>query len=401
MIKNLFKWISKTWTDWLTHEFPHEGLPQCDFERLRYELRPGDVVLVEGRSRVSDIIQSITRTSWSHAALYVGRLHDIENEEIRNQVTNHFKGSPDTQLLIEGVMGKGTIVSDLCIYNRDHVRVCRPRGLSRQDAQKVIAFAASKLGFDYDTRHTMDLARFMLPWRFFPRQFRTKIFEYNPGESTRTVCSTMIAEAFASVEFPILPLVQEHETRGIELITRNPRLYTPRDFDYSPYFDIIKHPFIEYSDYAMYRRLPWNREGVYSHDEVGGVKKINKGKILEIQETMGTKSGKNQNSTSEKEECNDLKDGTQSSYSIQNMVIKPFKFSRSFATKNLPVFASKFFNKKKRKLTEQHVAGLETGLDYDTTSAPAVMDPEIEISAISQSIEKQLQSAVSHPANLP
>lgn len=370
MVKKLFQWISEAWTHWLTHEHPHEGLPQCDFERLRYELRPGDVLLVEGRSRVSEIIQSITRSSWSHAALYIGRLHDIEDTEIRSNIADHLDCPHDAQLLIEGVMGKGTIVSDLSVYKQDHLRVCRPRGLSRQDAQKVIAHAASKLGFEYDTRHTLDLARFMLPWSIFPRQFRTKIFEYNPGESTRTVCSTMIAEAFASVEFPILPLVQEHETKGIELITRNPRLYTPRDFDYSPYFDIIKHPFIEYSDYAMYRRLPWNRDGVYSHDEVGGVKKINKGKILGVQETMGIKPSTN--------ELNELNEGPRSSYSIQSMMSKPFEISRSFATKNLPVLAGKFFTRKKRNLSLEQ-ARLETGLDYETTTAPTVMVPVPEI----------------------
>lgn len=286
MFKRLFKWISDSWTHWLTHEQPNDGLPQCDFERLRYELRPGDVLLVQGRSRVSEIIQSITQSSWSHSALYIGRLHEIEDLEIRNLISSHFECPPDTQLLIEGIMGKGTIVSDLCVYNQDNVRLCRPRGLSRQDAQRVIAHAAQKLGFDYDLRHIIDLARFMLPWSFFPRQFRSKVFEYNPGESTRTVCSTMIAEAFASVEFPILPLVQEHATKGIEFITRNPRLYTPRDFDYSPYFDIIKHPLVEFANNAMYRSLPWNREGLLSQDQVGGVSQINKGKVTEISEPM-------------------------------------------------------------------------------------------------------------------
>ena len=40
-------------------------------------------------------------------------------------------------------------------------------------------------------------------------------------------------------------------------------------YDYSPYFDIIKYPFVEFADYAMYRKLPWNREGLMSHDSIG------------------------------------------------------------------------------------------------------------------------------------
>ncbi len=269
MLGTLTKWISDSFTNWLTFDHPYEGIPLCDFERIRYELRPCDVLLIEGRSRVSEIIRTITQSSWSHAALYIGRLHDIQDPKVRNLVSAHFKGPPDTQLLVEGIMGKGGLVSDIMSYQKDHIRLCRPRGLSRQDAQQVISYAIRKLGHDYDVRHVLDLARFLLPWTLFPRRFRSKLFEYYPGDSTKTVCSTLIAEAFNHVEFPILPLVKQHETKGIELITRNPKLYTPRDFDYSPYFEIIKYPFVEFADYAMYRQLPWNREGLISHDRVG------------------------------------------------------------------------------------------------------------------------------------
>lgn len=269
MFDSLFRWVTDPFIRWLTFDHPYEGIPLCDFERIRYELRPCDVLLIEGRSRVSEIIRSITQSSWSHSALYIGRLHDIQDPKIRNILSSHFKGSPESQLLIEGNMGKGTEVTDLMYYKNDHIRLCRPRGLSRQDAQEVINYAVRRLGHGYDVRQIFDLARFLLPWTLFPRRFRSKLFEYHPGESTRTVCSTIIAEAFSSVEFPILPLVKHHDTKGVELITRNPKLYTPRDFDYSPYFEIIKYPFVEFADYAMYRRLPWNREGLISHDEVG------------------------------------------------------------------------------------------------------------------------------------
>ena len=35
----------------------------------------------------------------------------------------------------------------------------------------------------------------------------------------------------------------------------------PRDFDYSPYFSIIKYPFLGMNDIGLYRRLPWDKEG--------------------------------------------------------------------------------------------------------------------------------------------
>ena len=269
MFGKFSNWISSGFIRWLTTDRPYMGIPLCDFDRIRYEIRPCDVLLIEGRSRISDIIRSITQSSWSHAALYIGRLHDIEDPKMRNLLATHWQGSPDTQLIIEGMMGQGTIVNSISQYEHDHIRVCRPRGLSRRDAQEVVAFLIRKLGTDYDVRQILDLARFLLPWSIMPRRLRSQLFEGHPTQSTKTVCSSMIAEAFASVEFPILPLVKKHAEHGIELITRNPKLYTPRDFDYSPYFDIIKYPFVEFADYAMYRKLPWNREGLISHDEVG------------------------------------------------------------------------------------------------------------------------------------
>ena len=60
----------------------------------------------------------------------------------------------------------------------------------------------------------------------------------------------MIAEAFATVQFPILPLVQRDEGDHMQLFRRNPKLCTPSDFDYSPYFEIIKYPFLDLTCWA-------------------------------------------------------------------------------------------------------------------------------------------------------
>jgi len=80
--------------------------------------------------------------------------------------------------------------------------------------------------------------------------------------STRNVCSYMLGEAFNSVNFPILPIAERGEDGSLTLYKRNPRLFTPKDFDYSPYFDIIKYPYFGLDDVAAYRRLPWDNEGM-------------------------------------------------------------------------------------------------------------------------------------------
>lgn len=319
MFKKMLKWISDAWINWLNHERPNEGLPLCDFERIRYELRIGDVLLIEGRSRVSDIIRSITQSSWSHSALYIGRLHDIEDPKIRNLISSYFKTTPDTQLIVEGIMGKGAIINPLSVYEHDHIRVCRPRGLSRQDAQHIISHAIQKLGYEYDVRQVFDLARFMLPWKLFPGRLGSKLFLEHNSENTKIVCSTMIAEAFASVDFPILPLVKAHDTKGVELIARNTKLYTPRDFDYSPYFDIMKYPYIELANHTPYRKLPWNREGLVSHDSVGVHSRKSKAAIPASSETtfldeMNAEVNRSEDEVDTQSDVSGIHDNTLDSY---------------------------------------------------------------------------------------
>lgn len=259
------KKLSDRLIEWITHEDFSTEFPLCDFERIRYEVRPCDVLLIEGHSRVSEVIKQITQSPWSHSCLYIGRLHDVDDPALRKTLGEHFTGDPDVQLVIEGYLGKGTIANPLDSYKSAHIRICRPRGLSRQDAQHVIAYAINKLGTDYNVRQALDLGRFLIPWSIMPRRWRSSLFQHHVGESTRTVCSTMIAEAFTSIDFPILPVVKRHEETGVELFIRNPRIFTPRDFDYSPYFEIMKYPFVSFAE-SPYRNLPWNRQGLISHD---------------------------------------------------------------------------------------------------------------------------------------
>src|ERR1700726_4026372 len=39
---------------------------------VRDALQPGDILLIEGNSRLSAVIKYLTQSTWSHAALYVG-----------------------------------------------------------------------------------------------------------------------------------------------------------------------------------------------------------------------------------------------------------------------------------------------------------------------------------------
>jgi hypothetical protein len=263
---NPFNWMAGKITDWITRDREPPEMQLHDFERMSFEVRPCDVLLVEGRARVSEVIKTITQSQWTHSALYIGRLHDIADEATREHVSWFYDGDPLDQLVIEPVLGKGTIVAPLSKYSRDHVRICRPRGLSRPDMIKVVSFAAQHLGRDYDVRQLLDLARFLFPYGFLPRRWRSSLFEHNIGQPTRTVCSTLIAGAFASVHFPVLPVMRREANGAIKFFRRNTSLYVPRDFDTSPYFEIIKYPLLGVDDIGLYRHLPWDTEGVICND---------------------------------------------------------------------------------------------------------------------------------------
>lgn len=266
MVANPAAWLGTKIVNWLTADHVVTNPPLCDFDRVRYEIRPCDVVLVEGRSRVSEIIRTVTQSPWSHSAMYIGRVHDIDDEELREKIMSFYDGDPSEQLIMEAWLGQGTVVKPLEKYRGDSLRLCRPTGLARQDAQHVLKFALQHLGFDYDLRQLLDLARFLFPYSIIPRRWRSSLFQHNAGSPTRSVCSSMIAAAFASVKFPVLPLLETCQDGSLRMVPRNIRLFTPRDFDYSPYFDIIKCPHLDFGKQPSYRNLPWDRQGRICND---------------------------------------------------------------------------------------------------------------------------------------
>lgn len=240
----------------------------CDFSRIRHEVRSADVLLIEGRNPMSRIVRRILQSPWSHAALYIGHIHNLDDPRLRELVQQHYKGSPSEQLIIETMIGQGTIIAPLSKYKEEHVRVCRPTGLSHLDAQKVIGYAVNSIGREYSLRHFFDLGRFILSSKLIPRRWNSSLFKKDAGKAEQDICSVMIAKAFSSVKFPILPLIRQNDKKDLEMIRRNPKLYSPSDFDYSPYFDIIKYPMMPVAGFSIYRHLPWQEE-LMSNDDQG------------------------------------------------------------------------------------------------------------------------------------
>ncbi len=251
-------WLLQHMTNWLNQELDEPaGWPMCDFERLCFEIRPADVLLVEGRTRIGRVIQTVTRSIWTHSALYLGRVDDVSNPHSRELLLQYLPDECKHQpVVLEAVLGQGVIVTPLRAYEGYHLRICRPRGLAVGDIQQVISYAIARLGMGYDMRQMFDLARLMLPFALLPRRWHSSLFAHDAGSEVRTVCSTLIAEAFAAVQFPILPEF-DGDPADMKIRPRNARLFTPRDFDYSPYFDIIKYPYLTSAEARPYQHMPW------------------------------------------------------------------------------------------------------------------------------------------------
>ncbi|HVE44436.1 MAG TPA: YiiX/YebB-like N1pC/P60 family cysteine hydrolase [Gammaproteobacteria bacterium] len=258
--------MKKKLTQWLIYEPPVAEMMPYDFNRLKYEIRPGDVLLIEGRSRISKVINMITHSPWTHAALYIGRLRDIEDPEMLRAIHHHIDAKSNKHLIIESMLDRGNLIAPLETYQHQHIRICRPIGITQNDSMQVIKYAISSLGQRYNVRQLFDLGRFLLPWSILPRRWGSSLFRTATGEPESGICSSLIAEAFASVQFPILPYVISNEA-GVAVHESNPFLITPKDFDYSPYFEIIKYPLFNPDEpLPYYRRMPWTKIGFSRKD---------------------------------------------------------------------------------------------------------------------------------------
>ena len=262
MFSHLRNWIWQTIVDWL-NDIPkgNRNLQAINnFDHMLRDLHPADVVLFEGRSRVGEVIKIITLSPWTHAALYIGRINEISDPDTLATIKKYYDGDPNEPLVIESLLGFGTTVNPLTDYIEDNLRICRPNELSFEDQNKVVSFGTEHLGIDYDVRQLLDLARFMFPYAILPRRWRSSLFQHNAGKPTNIVCSSMIARCFQSVNYPMLPTITSDDNDRLKFHKRSFRLFVPSDFDYSPYFTILKFPAWPLSMKASYRDLPWEEK---------------------------------------------------------------------------------------------------------------------------------------------
>lgn len=252
MYQSLKEWIGRRILRYLntpSRRYAPFFAPPIDI--LRQSLEPGDILLIEGDTRLSAVIKFLTQSTWSHAALYVGATGKAKG---RN-------GEPD--VLLEAFSENGVVLSPLSKYEQFNTRICRPIGLTDQERGTIIDYALARVGMQYDNKQILDLARYLFPYPPVPVFLRRRLLAIGSGDPTRAICSTLIAEAFASVRYPILPESVEGAGYGIAPFVqretdhiRKHGLYTPRDFDISPYFAVIKPVIVNKFNYHTLEWAP-------------------------------------------------------------------------------------------------------------------------------------------------
>lgn len=247
-----------------TQSSGYQPYTPSDPEILHRTLQPGDVLLVEGNQHLSAAVKYLTQSTWSHAALFVG---DVLPEP---------EDGSERPRLIEVNLGEGCVAVPLSKYRTYNTRICRPSGLTPEDREAIITFMVERLGLKYDMRNIIDLMRYFLPHPPVPVRWRRRMLMLGSGDPTRAICSSLIAQAFQTVRYPILPRIQQepghasaqstYSRREIMMI-RHHSLYTPRDFDLSPYFQIVKPTLVFGFDYKV---LEWAEPQDEAKADTGG-----------------------------------------------------------------------------------------------------------------------------------
>jgi len=149
------------------------------------------VLLVEGHQYISMVIEYLTTSSWSHSRSL-------------SATSPPKRAGRQPHVLVEVNLGEGCVSAPLSRI-RPTTPASAPIMLSYSDQQRVVGFMVARIGLRYDMRNLFDLIRYFFPCRC--RGPARRAIAFGSGDPTRAICSSLIAQAFQSVGYPILPRV--------------------------------------------------------------------------------------------------------------------------------------------------------------------------------------------------
>jgi hypothetical protein len=141
---------------------------------------------------------------------------------------------PDPLCIVEADIAAGVRSIRLSELTALQVRVLRPIGLNDMDRCRLADWVVSRIGSEYDLEHALGLGQYLLRLPLLPKRLR-------PAPDTvghtaaRFICSSLLAQAFALVGYPILP----DQMRVRLTATADHRNLIPADFERASVFVAI------------------------------------------------------------------------------------------------------------------------------------------------------------------
>jgi len=271
------RWLKDRLVDFLNHPVSHyERRGANDVGALVRHAAKGDVLLVEGEQRISQVIKLLTHSTWSHTAVYIGDELLHRGGELRERALEAW-GEDARHMIVEALMD-GVVAQPLVKYAHLNVRLVRPHRLRPEHLKTVLDDAVAAIGWRYDLRNIVDLAKHFASVFLFPSRLRRERLRMGSDVQTEVICSSLIGQLYQRVGFPVAPTVtfpghgpglrptrpgvtrrfflrRGFEPQGI-FRRRHPTLLTPRDFDLSPFFEVVK--FNAVADGVFdYERIQW------------------------------------------------------------------------------------------------------------------------------------------------
>jgi hypothetical protein len=271
-------WLTDRLARYMSEPISHYDLRgRNDADQLKSTIRKGDVLLVDGDQRVSSVIKYLTRSSWSHAVLYIGDELLRRDGDLKQRAQETF-GDAAEHLIVEALFD-GVVASPLEKYIDYNIRLCRPDRLRSDHLKIILDDTVAAIGWRYDLRNILDLAIHLIFVSLLPGRHREKALRFGSGASSQVICTSLLGQLFHKVGFPVLPSVTYPEGPGVEgapirrrrwsilprrrrnrhrglYRRRHPTLLAPRDFDLSPYFQIVKFNLIAESKFD-YSQIEW------------------------------------------------------------------------------------------------------------------------------------------------
>src|SRR3979490_1946268 len=144
----VLRWMGGRLATYLAQPIRSAQTATASLEQLAAALRPGDVLLVEGNTRVSVAIKTLAQSTWSHAMFHIG---DALGPPAPGEAP---------KVLVEADMLYGIRGVPLSDVSGMNTRICRPVGLSKEDLQAVIRFTVSHIRGGYQLeKHVCPRAR--------------------------------------------------------------------------------------------------------------------------------------------------------------------------------------------------------------------------------------------------